>query len=626
MIDSSGPDRSADFRWDVDRFLQTAIDRQLISPEGAEQLRQRGDDDDSLIGQSAIESGWMSPTGVEITEAFLYPDDLAPGYTLRDVLGQGALGVVYQAHQPRLHRDVAVKAILQSRLMQTNVLPRFQKEVAAIGRLQHPNIVAAFDSGTHRGRVFLVMELVRGKDLRARIDLGPLPPSHALSIARQTAMGLSHAASHNIIHRDIKPANLMLTDAPAGFDLPIGVPLVKIADFGLARLTNVSDVDDDQLTMTGAALGTPMYSAPEQLTGDPVDHRADIYALGATLFAMLSGVPPYDPQKVPALIAAKITGVPPRWDRLPASVSADQRVLLEQMMHPDPLQRMGDYATVIRRLGDLGAVSVPALGETEIDSDPSKADSALGSKVGSGERRWMVWTAAVLAIVLGMWAWGYPKFVASRAVTLPPTLESVWAEPLFDGQSLSGWTNHRSVWRVQSDREGSRVLAGVGLISHSIPALPDDVRQDAIGRGLRVRVDLQSAKEVEVQFAFAQDSVDEGQRWAVRVTADTVELGRREGSDGKWSPLKTVEIDRPVVPAAQGVEGELIDPDWREVQIQQHGSRWFALFEGQMIGSVNNVESAAEVLQLVARGGEAFFSDINVFGLVPQPLSQNKSE
>ena len=136
------------------------------------------------------ESSLLTPTDVEIVEAFMVPDELVPGYRLIDVLGHGALGVVYLAHQDRMQRDVAIKAILQKRLSQTNVCNGFRRRRPRSDDLQHPNIVAAFDSGTHRGRLFLVMELVRGTDLRQRIDQGPIPLDHALSILRQTAAGL----------------------------------------------------------------------------------------------------------------------------------------------------------------------------------------------------------------------------------------------------------------------------------------------------------------------------------------------------------------------------------------------------------------------------------------------------
>ena len=266
-------------------FVEVARRRQLLTQEQAQTLLSRSTEQLVMSSNLAVESGMLDPLEAEIVDAFISPKDLAPGYELLDVLGFGALGVVYRARQPHLQRDVAIKAIMQSRLSQQNVVARFQQEAAAIGRLQHPNIVSAYDSGSHHNRLYLVMELVQGCDLREQLEKGPLDVKTAMSVVRQTASGLAHAQSQQIIHRDIKPGNLILTDAPAGFDLPEGVPLVKIADFGLAKLNPPSELEnqDTQLTLTGAALGTPMYCAPEQLTGDHVDHRADIYALGATL-------------------------------------------------------------------------------------------------------------------------------------------------------------------------------------------------------------------------------------------------------------------------------------------------------------------------------------------------------
>ena len=289
--------------------------------------------------------------------------------------------MVYRARQPHLKRDVAIKAILQSRLVEQNVAARFQQEGAAIGRLQHPNIVSAFDSGSHKQRLYLVMELVPGADLQRRLDEdGAMDVATSLSILRQTASGLAHAHAQKIIHRDIKPGNLMLTDAPAGFDLPPGVPLVKIADFGLARLSAQTDSEPDatRLTMTGAALGTPMYCAPEQLSGDPVDHRADIYALGATLVNMLAGVPPFKKTSVSKLITAKLTGHKYDIDSLPHDLPDGVQELIDQMVANDPSERISSYDTLIERIDQILGNAAPTAGAPSRSGGSKPASQSRG--------------------------------------------------------------------------------------------------------------------------------------------------------------------------------------------------------------------------------------------------------
>ncbi|WP_186775340.1 serine/threonine-protein kinase [Rubripirellula tenax] len=585
-------DREAD-----EKFVGTAVDRSLVSQDGATQITARLAVGDGPAQRIALEGGWMSPTAIEITEAFMSPEDLAPGYKLLDVIGQGALGVVYRAHQERLRRDVAVKAILQARSTQSGVLQRFQKEATAIGRMQHPNIVSAFDSGTHRGRVYLVMEWVRGGDLRSRIERGRLPLAHALSIVKQAAMGLAYAASHDIIHRDIKPANLMLADAPAGYDLPPGAPLVKIADFGLARFNDPGGIEDDQLTVTGATLGTPMYCAPEQLTGDPVDHRADIYALGATLFTMLSGVPPYDSVRIHSLVLAKVTGEPPRWEQFPDTVPTSVRELIVDMIQPDPSKRIADYATLIRRI------------DAQVHAPESSVAKSGTSIVPSRLHRRTVITALVAGIVSIVGVGGLLISKKNSDVKPPRSIETLWSQPLFDGQSLAGWTNHQSVWSVRADAEGSRVLAGKGLISHPISELPSELSGPAVGRGVRVRVDTSTAGAAEVQLAFEAESPNETIQWCVRLTRGEAQLGRRAGIDGEW-------VKHAGHAADQSPDSE--SPVWQDVQWSQFGQRWFAYHDGKLLGSFDVVAESTPVLRLAAEGGEAFFSDISVFGLESQ--------
>ena len=376
-------------------FVDVARDRGLLSEESAQALLELSTQREIPPSQLAVEMEWLKPVDIEIVQAFMTPGDLAPGYELLDVVGTGALGVVYRARQSHLQRDVAIKAILQSRLSSQNVVARFQQEGAAIGRLHHPNIVSAYDFGSHRNRLYLVMEFVPGVDLARRLDEGPFPTDTSLSIIRQAAAGLAHAFSQRVIHRDIKPANLLLTDAPAGYDLPPGVPLVKIADFGLARFHRSAEIDEQEtrLTVEGAALGTPMYCAPEQLSGDEVDHRVDIYALGATLFRLLAGRPPFAPEKVSRIIAAKVTGQPPRVELLPSDLAPEVNQLILDMMTADPEERIGDYEDLVERIDAITS------GKRDLASPSARPPATMAASAGAGWPRWVKLLGATLAIV-----------------------------------------------------------------------------------------------------------------------------------------------------------------------------------------------------------------------------------
>jgi eukaryotic-like serine/threonine-protein kinase len=197
-------------------------------------------------------------------------------YKIVAELGRGAMGVVYKADDPNLDRTVALKTISLEKEAEgrAEYQKRFMLEAKAAGKLNHANIVTTYDFGEVDGMAYLAMELLEGTDLRKRVQQGPIPPAEAVEIGCQVAEGLAYAHGRGIVHRDIKPANIMLPErGPA-----------KIMDFGLARMRLA-----DHKTSTGIVLGTPRYMSPEQISGQPVDHRSDIFSLGIVLWEMLTG-------------------------------------------------------------------------------------------------------------------------------------------------------------------------------------------------------------------------------------------------------------------------------------------------------------------------------------------------
>jgi len=206
-------------------------------------------------------------------------------YTITAPLGAGGMGEVYRAHDERLGRDVAVKIVAGAGRSDPERLRRFEQEARATGQLNHPNILAVYDVGTHDGTPYVVAELLQGETLRERMNGASIPARKATDYAIQVAQGLAEAHGHGVVHRDLKPENLFITKEGR----------VKILDFGLAKLTGVEPGADAEATAThaqtspGVVMGTAGYMSPEQVRGQAIDHRSDIFSFGAVLYEMLAG-------------------------------------------------------------------------------------------------------------------------------------------------------------------------------------------------------------------------------------------------------------------------------------------------------------------------------------------------
>jgi serine/threonine-protein kinase len=240
-------------------------------------------------------------------------------YELRTRVGRGGMGEVWLAFHRGLQRDVAVKILAPLRARPATSRKRFEREARATSELLHPNTVRVLDYGvTADGRPYYAMELLEGDSLADVIRIqGALPPWRAVRIVKQAAAALSEAHARGIVHRDVKPENLLLTRLGAARDF------VKLIDFGVAKLER----DHEELTAHDAIAGTPAYMAPEQVRGDVVDARTDVYALGATLYAALTGRPPVAGADVGKLLLAVVEedvlppskrapGVPPELDAI----------------------------------------------------------------------------------------------------------------------------------------------------------------------------------------------------------------------------------------------------------------------------------------------------------------------
>ena len=262
-------------------------------------------------------------------------------YELLSKLGEGGMGTVYKARHVKLDKFVAIKVLPRDRLQDKAAVARFEREMRAVGRVDHENIVRAMDAGEVNGRHYLVMEYVSGIDLaRLLKKLGPLPIAAACELIRQAAVGLDEAHAYGMVHRDIKPSNLMLCRSPGRRP-----PIVKILDLGLALLSD-AHAPETGLTSTGQVMGTLDYMAPEQ-GGDSksVDIRADLYSLGATLYRLLTGEVIYHGQKyetpVQKMMALALEPAPPIQSRR-ADIPDGLAAIIHRLLAKNPADR---YAT-----------------------------------------------------------------------------------------------------------------------------------------------------------------------------------------------------------------------------------------------------------------------------------------
>jgi serine/threonine protein kinase len=260
-----------------------------------------------------------------------------PGYEILEEIGRGGMGVVYKARQVKADRVVALKMILSGGYASEADLLRFRTEAEAIARLQHPHIVQVFEVGEHEGRPFFSLEFCPGGSLDRQLDGTPLQPKQAARLVKTLARAVHAAHEKNVIHRDLKPANVLLTES--------GQP--KITDFGLAK-----KIDETGRTASGAIMGTPSYMAPEQAGGQSKDigPAADIYALGAILYELLTGRPPFKAATPLDTMLQVLSDEPVSPRQLQPKTPMDMETICLKCLHKEPKRR---YATAQALAEDL---------------------------------------------------------------------------------------------------------------------------------------------------------------------------------------------------------------------------------------------------------------------------------
>ena len=375
-----------------DRILsELIVGRGLATPEAVEKhARELEDSNEKGLVRAMVSRGELDEeTGRQVQEeareiSELLRADLPEGKTLGEFrllreIGRGGMGIVYEAEQASLGRRVALKVLPAGAALDERLAIRFLREARTAARLRHPGIVPVFGTGREQGVLFFAMELVEGENLAARIDRGPIPAGEAAGIASEVAHALQHAHDSGLVHRDIKPENVMIgADGRA-----------RLTDFGL-----VHDIEGARLTRSQYVLGTPAYSAPEQARGAPVDPRSDVYGVGAVLYAMLSGGPPFSGEVPAAVLGRLINEPPPPLARAAPETPQSLVAICERAMARDPERRYSDAGSLAEALDRFLAD-----GESARDPRPPRGRRGRGLAVGA--------VAAAGLIAAALWIFGF---------------------------------------------------------------------------------------------------------------------------------------------------------------------------------------------------------------------------
>jgi len=395
-------------------------------------------------------------------------------------IGQGGMGAVYEAEHTALGKRVAVKVLRADLRSNAELVQRFRREAMVVSRLTDPHTVTVFDYGVVDGLAFIVMEYLRGQDLaRVIADAGRLPVARAFAIAHQVCSSLTEAHEVGLVHRDLKPENLFIARAASGEDH------VKVLDFGLAKLVgDVLERDDPAAftTQHGRLMGTPYFMAPEQVRGMPVDARADLYALGALLYRMLTGEYPHRGRTPVEVMESHLSGVFRPLHEVAASAQIELpdgcEALVHRLLLTDAALRPSSAREVAQALSEISRraqTQAPRLAEWAHGTWEGKrpalepeTDDVTRVELEAYERslRWGAWrrgalTLAVLGGLAFVAVWTLTAVSPPLRAEVEPNDKVDQANALTPDVELAGYLGRRLV-RDQSDRDVFRVEASAG--------------------------------------------------------------------------------------------------------------------------------------------------------------------
>ncbi len=337
----------------VKRLFDAALERDAVSRHSFLSQACGGDSElqkevEKLLAAHEQAGSFMAVTGTQLSrvseetiaassEIDLFAGRVLSHYRVEARLGSGGMGVVYRATDLKLGRAVAIKLLSRQFATSENAKARFLREARAASALDHPNIGAIYELGEQDGELFIAIALYEGETLKQRLEKGRLTIPDAVDVLRQVALGLEAAHRVAIVHRDIKPANILITTAG----------IIKILDFGLAKL--VSDSQGQMMTQEGQTMGTLLYMSPEQLRGEPVDGRTDLWSLGVVAYEVLAGVSPFQTDSKAATAARILNDEPVSLASIPA-VPDWLAQLVSQLLQKKPAERPQSASEVRQRL------------------------------------------------------------------------------------------------------------------------------------------------------------------------------------------------------------------------------------------------------------------------------------
>ena len=255
-------------------------------------------------------------------------------YQIVAELGRGSMGVVYKAHDPQIDRTIALKVLREDRVTSDDFVRRFLKEAMAVGRLSHPGIVTVYDVGQDHGSIYIAMEFLQGTPLDELMAARKFTIEETIDIGVQTVRALNYAHQHGIVHRDIKPPNIIYS--PEGS--------IRVTDFGIAR---IEDPGGHQMTQVGEILGTPLYMSPEQVMGQTLDGRSDMYSLGVILYQLTTGRRPFQETTLAAIFRAITQDTPPPPHTLDPAVPESLSDLIMKLLDKEPARRFSSGEDLI---------------------------------------------------------------------------------------------------------------------------------------------------------------------------------------------------------------------------------------------------------------------------------------
>jgi serine/threonine protein kinase len=504
-----------------------------------------------------------------------------PGYRIVSLLGKGGMGLVLLARQLELDRYVAVKMLSPKFGRSKESLDRLHAEAKALASLNHPNIVACHDIVRDGERLLVIMDYVPGRLSVEELSekYGALPETHAASIVRQTARGLSYCHGKGIIHRDIKPSNLLVfhdcDEAPdsVGALLAREHTRIMIADFGIAKSDQHADGD---ATVEGQVMGTPAFMSPEQAEGKAVDHRTDIYALGATFFRLLTGRNPFSADTPQEALKLRLTTDLPDIRDLDTSITDACAHVLGTMTARDPAERYQDYHELLDDLDTLvGRIS--AQRSTRSIRRRPKAK---------------LWFAAILLALLAFAGW---LLFAGKQTA--PDLST----------SLRYWSGADGAWQVAPPDDATEgTLALVCQIPGEMLTLDRPVPS---GSDLRFSMRLPGTGQMVAAI------ISDGQRvWELQWTRDREGDQIRAGPVGKLSPFSAIGATQPT--------------QWKAVRIRTSPSQ-VLLYLDETLADYQQTEALAGDLQLafeLREGHLVQFKDIRIISPEDRQDARSASE